>query len=93
MKKVLAKVMRQKHNGRSYYELLGEVLAREALKGKHAFVKEILDRMEGPANRVEAASAEPLKQVVFNIVEARPPTLAEEGREGVRVVDPEEPRC
>jgi hypothetical protein len=52
MKKVLGRVvMRQKHNGKSYYDLLGEVLCREALKGKHAFVKELLDRLEGPVPR------------------------------------------
>ena len=97
IKKVLGRVMRQKHNGKSYYDLLGEVLCREALKGKHAFVKELLDRLEGPVPRpVDAATegAGPCT-VVFNIVEAippprppprPPPQLPGDGRENVRVV-------
>ena len=97
MKKVLGRVMRQKHNGKSYYDLLGEVLCREALKGKHAFVKELLDRLEGPVPRPGEAAGDTGegRVVVFNIVEAvppprppprPPPQLPGDGRENVRVV-------
>ena len=51
MKKVLGRVMRQKHNGKPYYDLLGEVLCREALKGKHAFVKELRRPISAPARQ------------------------------------------
>ena len=75
IKKVLRGVMRQKHNGKSYYDLLGEVLRREALKGKHPFVKELLDRLEGPVPRPGEAAADggEGRVVVFNIMEAVPP--------------------
>ena len=97
MKKVLGRVMRQKHNGKSYYDLLGEVLCREALKGKHPFVKELLDRLEGPVPRPGEAAADggEGRVVVFNIVEAvppprppprPPPQFPGDGRENVRVV-------
>jgi hypothetical protein len=89
--------MRQKHNGKSYYQLLGEVLCREALKGKHPFVKELLDRLEGPVPRPGETPADGNegRVVVFKIVEAvppprpqlpPPPTPEGDGRENARVV-------
>ena len=53
MRKVLGRVMRHKHNGKNYYELLGEALAREVLNQGQAPVREGTARpLEGPKSPV-----------------------------------------
>jgi hypothetical protein len=44
-------VLEQEHNGKALMDLLAERIAKEALSGKHPFVKEVLDRLEGPVNQ------------------------------------------
>jgi hypothetical protein len=48
---LLRRVLEQEHHGRPLKEILAERLVKEALAGKHAFVKELLDRVEGPVNQ------------------------------------------
>lgn len=44
-------------NGRTIGEMLGDVIVKEALKGKHAFAKEVWDRMDGKVpDRVDLTS-------------------------------------
>ena len=91
---MLKKVLAQDHNGKSYYQLLGELVYREAMKGKHAFLKEILDRVEGPTNRRDEQEDTGLKKVVYTITVAPPPVMSralpptdDPGRDNVRVID------
>ena len=48
---LMRRVLEQDHHGRPIKEILAERLVKEALAGKHAFVKELLDRVEGPVNQ------------------------------------------
>jgi hypothetical protein len=47
----LRRVLAQEHNGREIADLIAERLVKEALSGKHPFIKELLDRVEGPVNQ------------------------------------------
>ena len=51
----LRRVLEGEHNGRVLLDLLAERIAKEALSGKHAFVKEVLDRLDGPVNQKREA--------------------------------------
>ena len=65
-------MLAQKHGGKSYYRLLGELIYREAMKGKAPFVREILDRVEG-RTQDEGRGGPPVQVVNFIITEALPP--------------------
>lgn len=41
------RVLEQEHNGKALMDLLAERLVKEALAGKFAFVKEVLERIDG----------------------------------------------
>jgi hypothetical protein len=47
----LRRLLEGEHNGRVLLDLLAERIAKEALSGKHAFIKEVLDRLDGPVNQ------------------------------------------
>ena len=51
----LRRVLEGEHNGRVLLDLLAERIAKEALSGKLAFVKEVLDRLDGPVNQKREA--------------------------------------
>jgi hypothetical protein len=71
---ILRKVLAQTHGTKSYYELLGELIYREAMKGKAPFVRELLDRVERPVrDERQPGAAGGQTVVVFRIVEAEPP--------------------
>jgi hypothetical protein len=103
IKAILTKALAQRHNGKTIYEVIGDVLVREALKGKHQAIRELLDRVEGPIGNA-AAGGPAVQQLVVNICDAEPPPgwrdpdapspappqrlLTGDGRENVRVVEP-----
>jgi len=80
----LAKVLAEKHNGKSRTELLAEVLFREAIKGKPAAIKELLDRLEGRTTDTPPGADAGARPLVINILPAVRPLL--DGRENARVV-------
>ena len=95
IRSILRKVLAQKHGSRSYYELLGELIYREAMKGKAPFVRELLDRVEGRVQDREQPGEPRYSKLVFNLVEATrppdhsPPALpVDEGRVNARPVPP-----
>jgi hypothetical protein len=57
---LLRKVLEQEHNGKALKELVAERIVKEALSGKHAFVKEMLDRLEGPVGQTHKVEVGPL---------------------------------
>jgi hypothetical protein len=82
------RVPSQKHNGKRLYDLLGDVILREALKGKPQLIRELLDRVEGPVAPA-AASGPPVQTLVMNIVPAKPPPADGPSLRVTHVIGPE----
>ena len=71
IKAILGDILDQQHNGKSYYQLLGDLIYREAMKGKAAFVREILDRVEGPlGQKVEVSGTLAVAHLVIAVPSA-----------------------
>ena len=55
---LMRRVLERDHHGKPLSEVLAERIIKEALAGKPAMVKEVLDRLEGPVNQRHEVTVE-----------------------------------
>lgn len=67
----LRRLLESEHGGKRLLDLLAERILKEALSGKHAFVKEVLDRTEGTVNQKHEVKVgpRPLQDILAEITD------------------------